>query len=51
MSHFLQMGGYAAYVWPAFGVTVIGLGGTIVSTVRAYLRAKAMLSRIVEGVR
>ena len=24
---FLEMGGYAAYVWPAFGVTVVLMGG------------------------
>ena len=27
MLEFLKMGGYAAYVWPAFGLTVVGLGG------------------------
>jgi len=24
---FLEMGGYAAFVWPAFGVTVVLMGG------------------------
>ncbi|MCP1336633.1 heme exporter protein CcmD [Futiania mangrovi] len=27
MSDFLAMGGYAAYVWPSWGVTVLVLGG------------------------
>jgi heme exporter protein D len=27
MAEFLAMGGYAAYVWPAFAVTVLVLGG------------------------
>ena len=25
MSSFLQMGGYAAYVWPAYGITLLVL--------------------------
>lgn len=27
---FFQMGGYGAYVWPAFGVTVVLMGGLFV---------------------
>ena len=27
MSEFLAMSGYAAYVWPAFGFTILVLGG------------------------
>jgi len=27
MAEFLAMGGYAAYVWPAFAVTALVLGG------------------------
>jgi heme exporter protein D len=27
---FFHMGGYAAYVWPAFGVTVVLMGGLFV---------------------
>jgi heme exporter protein D len=23
MTHFLHMGGYAAYVWPSYGVTLV----------------------------
>lgn len=26
MSHFLHMGGYAAYVWPSYGITLLILG-------------------------
>jgi heme exporter protein CcmD len=38
MSALLNMGGYAA--WPAYGVTVLGLGIAIAMTLRAYARAK-----------
>ncbi len=27
MSEFLSMGGYAAYVWPAYGVSALGILG------------------------
>lgn len=31
MSEFLAMGGYAAYVWPSWGLTVLILGGLAVA--------------------
>ena len=27
MHEFLKMGGYAAYVWPAYAVSVLAIGG------------------------
>jgi heme exporter protein CcmD len=38
------MGGYAAFVWPAYGVTLVGLGAVVIFTWRAYGRAKARLA-------
>jgi heme exporter protein D len=46
MSGFLAMGGYAAYVWPAYAVTVLLLGGAAVATLRAYARARARLAAL-----
>ncbi len=46
MSNLLTMGGYAAFVWPAYGVTVLGLGIAIAMTLRAYGRAKARLAAL-----
>jgi heme exporter protein D len=46
MMHFLAMGGYAAYVWPAYGVSVLGIGSAIALTWRGYARAKATLDQI-----
>jgi heme exporter protein D len=40
----LDMGGYGAFVWPAYGVTALGLGFAIAVTLRAYRRAKARLA-------
>jgi heme exporter protein CcmD len=44
MSHFLFMGGYAAFVWPAYGASLLGLGAAILLTGRAYARAKVRLA-------
>jgi heme exporter protein D len=46
MNHFFAMGGYAAYVWPAYGVSFIGIASAVVLTIRSYTRAKARLARI-----
>ena len=46
MNNLLNMGGYAAFVWPAYGVTVLGLGIAIAMTLRAYERAKARLAAL-----
>ncbi|HEY1613631.1 MAG TPA: heme exporter protein CcmD [Rhizomicrobium sp.] len=44
MSAFFAMGGYAAYIWPAYGISLLGLAGAIALTMRAYGRAKALLA-------
>jgi heme exporter protein D len=41
MSAFLDMGGYAAYVWPAYAVTLIVLGLNVVWARGALARAMA----------
>jgi heme exporter protein D len=46
MSAFLAMGGYAAFIWPAYGISVLLLGGAAVLTVRAYRRARAQLDAL-----
>jgi heme exporter protein D len=44
MSHFLAMGGYAAYVWPAYGASALGLAAAVLLTLRAHIRAKRLLA-------
>lgn len=34
MTHFLEMGGYAAYVWPAYGLFVIVFAANIILPLR-----------------
>lgn len=34
VSEFVAMGGYAVYVWPAYGVALVVLGALIVSSLR-----------------
>jgi heme exporter protein D len=46
MSGLLNMGGYAAFVWPAYGVSVVLLGAAIALTWRAYRRAQAQLAAL-----
>ncbi len=49
MSHFLAMGGYAQYVWPAYGASLVGLGAAIVLVWRGYRRALARLTQLERG--
>jgi heme exporter protein CcmD len=46
MSAFFDMGKYAAYVWPAYGVSVIGIAAAIALTLSAYARAKKRLAAL-----
>ena len=46
MKTFFDMGGYAAFVWPAYGISIAGLVAMVASTVRAYLRARAQLAAL-----
>ncbi len=39
-------GEYAAYVWPAYGISAIGLLAAAVLVLRAHARAKAALARL-----
>jgi len=31
MDDFLRMGGYAAYVWPAYAVSLVAIGGLVIA--------------------
>ncbi|HEY2008827.1 MAG TPA: heme exporter protein CcmD [Rhizomicrobium sp.] len=41
-----DMGAYGAYVWPAYGISALGIIGAIVWTVIAWRRAKAKLAAL-----
>jgi heme exporter protein D len=46
VSGLLNMGGYAAFVWPAYGVSLLLLGAAALLTWRAYTRAQARLAAL-----
>ena len=50
MSHalltYLAMGGYARFVWPAYGVALLVLGGLVVESVASYRRRQRELARL-----
>jgi heme exporter protein D len=46
MSDFLAMGGYAAFVWPAYGVALVALGGLLVQSLRQYRARQRELERL-----
>ena len=50
MSDYFAMGGYAAYVWPAYAVTALVLIGLLVTTLRD-LRSREAMARALEAVR
>jgi heme exporter protein D len=43
---YLAMGGYAAYVWPAYGLTCAVLGGLVLYSWRRYRHGIRTLERL-----
>jgi heme exporter protein CcmD len=39
-----DMGAYGVYIWPAYGISALGILGAIVWTLAAWRRAKAKLA-------
>ena len=50
MREFLEMGGYAAFIWPAYGVTLLVLALLVVYSVRRLRRRLAELAHL-EGAK
>ncbi len=46
LADFLAMGGYAAYVWPAMGLTVAVLIGFVVTSLRRLRRTRRQLAAL-----
>ena len=44
LDHFLAMGGYARFVWPAFGLAFIVLGGLLVESLVTYKKRQRELA-------
>jgi heme exporter protein D len=43
---YLAMGGYAAFVWPAYAIATLVLGGLAVQSLRAYRRNMRQLDML-----
>jgi len=46
MSEFLDMGGYAAFVWPAYGIAALVLGGMLAASLSSWRARRTMLDRL-----
>lgn len=46
LTDFLAMGGYAAYVWPAVGLTLVMLIGFVVSSLGRLRRTRRQLAAL-----
>ncbi len=46
MNEFLHMGGYAVYVWPAYGIATLVLLGLLVATWKGLRNAEATLKAL-----
>ena len=46
MATFLEMGGYAVYVWPAFAVAALVMIGLLVTTLRTLRAREAALKQL-----
>ena len=44
IDHFLAMGGYARFVWPAFGLALIVLGGLLIESLVTYRKRQRELA-------
>ncbi|WGF88803.1 heme exporter protein CcmD [Marinivivus vitaminiproducens] len=51
MTTFWSMGGYAAYVWSAFGFTLLVLGGLVLASWRGAREREAELAAVRREVR
>jgi heme exporter protein D len=48
IASFLKMGGYAGFVWPAFGIALAVMAGFVISSLRT-LRAREATLRALEA--
>ncbi len=46
LQHWAQMGGYAAFVWPAYAVALVVLGGIAAQSWRRYRASLRDLDRL-----
>jgi len=50
MAAFFAMGGYAAFVWPSYGLSALGIGAAVIVTLNSYRRTRVALA-LLEGLK
>ena len=48
---YLEMGGYAAYVWPAYGISLLGVVGMVFWTLHAFRQVSRKLAILEEEMK
>ncbi len=48
---YLEMGGYAAYVWPAYGISLLGIVGMVFWTLHAFRQVSRKLAILEEEMK
>jgi heme exporter protein D len=52
MGGYFEMGGYAAFVWPAYAIAAVAMAGLVAATLRDLARQRALLASLEgEGAR
>lgn len=46
LTDFLEMGGYAVFVWPAFGLAAVVMVGLLIATLRQLRRRRRELAEL-----
>ena len=46
MNNFLAMGGYAAFIWPAYGISALALVGMVWQSLAAWRAARKRLDAL-----
>jgi heme exporter protein D len=46
VAEFFAMGGYAAFVWPAYGVSILTLVAAVIISLRAHAKARENVRRL-----
>jgi len=49
VTSFWAMGGYAAFVWPAYAITVLALAGLLIGALRTLRQAERALAAVDGG--
>ncbi len=44
MSHFIAMGGYGAFIWSAYGLAVLAIGGLVAGSLLARAKVRRALA-------